>query len=101
MGNKDNRIMLSNDAMVATLNTHKYIDPVTFSTIFSQNWLCDDGKYSFSFKLHGSLSGRSEEIAIGFVTKEYDIGNKLGIGADDKGWSWYIYDASDSSTYLV
>ena len=70
----DERIELPKASLTVTSSTDNFYQ---FSYIF--NDICS--RYRFKFKLHGTLSSSSQETAIGFVTKEYDIGNKFGFGA--------------------
>ena len=97
--NKDHRLNVAHDSMTVTMTPKNYIDSLTFSTIFLDNWISKDGRYYFKFRFHGQLIGSSNEVAIGVISDKYDIGNPLGIGADQHGWSWYVYDAHWSYTY--
>ena len=99
--NKDNHLIISKYGMNVTEKPEHYIDGLTFSTIFIDNWIDKDGRYYFKFKLYGTVSPASDEIAIGIITKDYDIGDRLGIGSDTNGWSWYIWSVNHSATYFV
>ena len=97
--NKDKRLEISNDLMTVTAIPSNYIDPLTFTSIYMDNWISLDGRYYFKFRFHGNCIGTINEIAIGLISKEYDIGNRFGIGYDENGWSWYVYDPNASYTY--
>lgn len=98
--NDDHRLILSDDGMTVTCPTDNYQQPLIFSSMFIGDWISEEGTYSFTFKFNGELIGFSEQIAIGVISKQYDIGNKYGIGVDQNGWSWYVYQPFQSSTYL-
>ena len=97
--NKDHRLQISNDLMTVTTIPSNYIDTLTFTSIFMDNWISKDGRYYFKFRFYGECIGAINEIAIGLISKKYDIGNRFGIGADEHGWSWYVYTADQSYTY--
>ena len=64
------------------------------------HWITEEGRYWFKYQFHGSIQGTSDEISIGVISKEYDIGNGHGIGVDRHGWSWYVWSSGSSSVYL-
>lgn len=78
--NRDNRLDVSSDLLTVTSSSENYIDSLTFTSIFMDHWIEKDGRYYFKLKFHGTCVGSVDEIAIGLVSKKYDIGNKLGIG---------------------
>ena len=98
--NKDNRLTVSDNGLIVQSSTDNYITGLIFTTIFMDHWITEEGRYWFKFQFHGTIQGTCDEISIGVISKDYDIANEHGIGADRNGWSWYVWSTQSSSIYL-
>lgn len=94
--NHDKKLVLSPDGRTVTCPRVKQ---ATASTIFTGDWINDDGVYCFKFKFHGDFSGNGGQICIGLVTKLYDVKSVFGIGLDQHGWAWSVSYSSHSAIY--